>query len=493
MVSVTCPKCKARYKIPDSVVGKKVKCPNCAVTFPARPPDAAPPSKPQASADAARPPSIRVACKYCGARIRLPARAAGRRVKCPKCARVLRIAGPPAAPPPPATTAAGSDSDLLSELEFAEQTAQAVAPAPRAAPTRQPQTGGPTCPSCQQSLPPDAKICVQCGISLETGRSIIITQDEKLDEIYAAAERTIALISWVIWSGIYPIASEAFGTCKPYVTRGIALVTIVASLAFLPHVYTEGEVMPNAKNLMLWGGDPDFSVEDYLEQQRREWRSEHPELPELIIEETFAAGQVILEARLADAGEYRPTQLITHALLHDGILHLAVNLLFLMVLGARVNALVGNLWTLVLYILFAAVAGLAHRAASADEFPFPMLGASGAVMGMAGMYLVLFPAHKVHMVFWWRWPLLFLCHLSARFFALRGFWVVLFYIAFDVLYTVFGLEDEVAHWAHLGGFIAGMAVAIVLLVTRLVNARGGDLFSVVLGRHAWALIGRPRA
>lgn len=437
MVSVTCPKCKARYKIPDSVVGKKVKCPNFAVTFPAGArPMPHPPRKPQASADTARPPSIRVTCKHCGARIKLPARAAGRRVKCPKCACVLRIAGPPAAPPPPATTAAGSDSDLLSELEFAEQTAQAVAPAPRTAPPRQPQTGGPTCPSCQQSLPPDAKICVQCGI---------------------------------------------------------ALVTIVASLAFLPHVYTEGEVMPNAKNLMLWGGDPDFSVEDYLEEQRREWLSEHPELPEPIIEETFAAGQVILEQHLADAGEYRPGQLITHALLHNGILHLAVNLLFLMVLGARVNALVGNLWTLALYPLFAVAAGLAHRAASADEFPFPMLGASGAVMGMAGMYLVLFPAHKVHLAFWWRWPLLFACHLSAKFFALRGFWVVLFYIAFDVLYTVFGLEDDVAHWAHLGGFIAGMAVAIVLLVTRLVNARGGDLFSVVLGRHAWALIGRPRA
>ena len=49
-----------------------------------------------------------------------------------------------------------------------------------------------------------------------------------------------------------------------------------------------------------------------------------------------------------------------------------------------------------------------------------------------------------------------------------------------------------AHWAHLGGMLAGITIALLLLVTRLVNARGGDILSVTLGRHAWALIGRPR-
>jgi len=64
-------------------------------------------------------------------------------------------------------------------------------------------------------------------------------------------------------------------------------------------------------------------------------------------------------------------------------------------------------------------------------------------------------------------------------------------MAFDVIYTVFGLEDEVAHWAHLGGFLAGAGIAIILMVSRLVNARGGDLVSVVLGRHSWKLLGKP--
>lgn len=76
-------------------------------------------------------------------------------------------------------------------------------------------------------------------------------------------------------------------------------------------------------------------------------------------------------------------------------------------------------------------------------------------------------------------------------FTVRGFWVVLFYIAFDVAFTIIGAEDGVAHWAHLGGFIVGIAVGVILLLARLVNARGGDLISVILGRRAWALLGRP--
>ena len=78
-----------------------------------------------------------------------------------------------------------------------------------------------------------------------------------------------------------------------------------------------------------------------------------------------------------------------------------------------------------------------------------------------------------------------------KLFAVRGFWVVLFYIAFDVVFTAFSLEDNVAHWAHLGGFLAGMGLGIVLLLARVANARGTDLVSSVLGRYAWAVVGRP--
>jgi len=52
-------------------------------------------------------------------------------------------------------------------------------------------------------------------------------------------------------------------------------------------------------------------------------------------------------------------------------------------------------------------------------------------------------------------------------------------------------DDGVAHWAHLGGFLGGVTFALLLLIARQVNARGGDMLSVVLGRFAWPLIGKP--
>ena len=61
----------------------------------------------------------------------------------------------------------------------------------------------------------------------------------------------------------------------------------------------------------------------------------------------------------------------------------------------------------------------------------------------------------------------------------------------DLLPMWFKSEDQVAHWAHLGGFITGVVVALVMLITRLASARGTDLLSLVLGKRAWGIVGRP--
>ena len=473
MANVACPKCQTRYRVPSSALGKKAKCTRCGATF---------------VADQATTPStadvIRVRCTGCGAAIKVPASAAGRRAKCPKCDTVLRIPRPAGAPEKSDPTPAGGGNDLLDDFIAIEKAAPAT-PAPPILPSP-PEGGGPICPSCGRSLPPAARICVDCGINVKTGRSLIITQDENLDNIYTAAERTIRLISWIIWFGLYPIASEAFGLYKPYVTRAIALITIVTSVAFFTYLWSDSPPVDSLTNLMLWCGDPDVKPDLAAMLRRWGYEEEDEEMAEALRE----LSAELAEGGLTLHGEFRPAQLITHAFLHADILHLAGNLLFLMVLGSRVNALIGNLWTLGLYPLFAIAAAVAQMLASAHDPAYPMIGASGAIMGMAGMYLVFFPVHKVHMAFWWRWLIV---RLTLKSFAVRGFWVVLFYIAFDVLYTALGVDTGVAHWAHLGGFIAGVIVALVLLITRQVNAHGGDLFSVILGRRAWAIIGRPHS
>ncbi|HNO77514.1 MAG TPA: rhomboid family intramembrane serine protease [Phycisphaerae bacterium] len=399
---------------------------------------------------------------------------------------------------------AGDDSDgsgllnLLSDDIFVDEGKTIDVPAPPSSNTQ--DKDGPTCPSCKRQLPARAKICVRCGINVETGRQIITSQDTNLNEIYGIAEKTIWWISWVSWLGVYPIASEAFGLKKPIVIRTIAVVTILISGWFLWLELSFSDSMIRHKNLMLWSGDgeidPDTLVAYYYGTSWGDTEAFDNQL-ELSADSDLNEDERILAAHNAipkdrqAIGQFRASQLVTHAFLHGGIFHLLGNLLFLMVFGSRVNALIGPLLTVIVYPVLAIGAGLAHAMSCADQMASPMLGASGAIMGLAGMYFVFFPAHNVHVAAWWRWGIIRWFELSMTIFTVRGFWVVLFYIAFDVAFTIIGAEDGVAHWAHLGGFIVGIAVGVILLLARLVNARGGDLISVILGRRAWALLGRP--
>lgn len=451
----------------------------------------------------------RLTCQ-CGARYRFDDAVVGKKAKCKKCGSIFVIESEDEGIIPFA-----DEPDFFSEVA---QAARRSADAPSggdaaaravgggavriAASSEGASTTGPTCPCCRRQLAPSAIICVGCDIHLKSGRGIVTAQETNLDEVYVAAENIIGLISWVFWTGIYPVASEAFGGRKPYAIRAIAVLTIVASLWFLAFEWTESPRMMAMKNLMLWTGDrePD-STDIFIGYELTQWgdaEAFHRKL-EAILEEqpdldesaAILAAHRAMEPSLRYTGQYSAWQLLTHAFLHGGLVHLAGNLLFLLVFGSRINAIIGNVMTLVLYPLLAIGAGLVHLIAESDGPPTPMLGASGAVMGLAGMYLVLFPLHKMHMAAWVRWGLFAGFHLSLKMWSVRGIWVVLFYLAFDVFYTSLGVEDGVAHFAHLGGFGVGVCVGLLLLFTRLVNARGCDVVSTVLGRFAWSLVGRP--
>jgi len=333
-------------------------------------------------------------------------------------------------------------------------------PAPESKQAPVPSRPSAACPSCGRPLPPNTKICVNCGVNVATGRSIVTSRG--LDEglVYSNAEQVLRWISWIVPTGILPVASEAMGSRRPYATWAIAVLTVFVSVWFW---FSTDAQMGSRKKLMLWSGNESPSAELILEA--------HNALP---------PGQQVV-------GRFRWYQLGTHALLHGDIFHLAGNLLFLLIFGSRVAALIGNIATVVLYPILAVLAALAHMVSAASGEPEPMIGASGAIMGLAGMYFVLFPVNRMHMAAWFRWWFFF----RLGMWAMRGFWAVLIYIAFDILYVAIGAETGVAHWAHLGGFIAGGVLALILLLCRLLNAGRGDLISAVLGRHAWKLIGRP--
>lgn len=486
--------CGARISAPAGALGRHARCPKCAATVALTSPEepiakADPASAPRATvlgADQQRE-KIRVRCG-CGATVSAPADAAGRRARCPKCGSALRLGGAPesggllrelargASLARPARDAApGGPAGGINDDEVFRIAAPVDVLRERPAAPVGPEIA---CPSCGRTWPARSVLCTACGVNLKTGRSLLTTQDEQLDEAYMRAEAVVRWASWLIWAGILPIASEAFGTRRPWVVRGIAAVTIVVSVWFMLAYLWDPTVRPDLKNWMLWGGDTAALRDEFAQALASDGASA----------EQIAADLAALDSQV---GRYSDSQLFTHMLLHADPLHLLGNLLFLMVLGLRVNTLIGNVLTLLLYPLLGLFAAWATLADAAGGPPFPMLGASGAIMGLAGMYIVLFPAHKVHVAMWLRWGLLAGFHLSAAIKAIPGFWVVLFYIAFDVVYTVRGVDDGVAHWAHLGGFLAGVFFAALLLVGRLVNGRGGDLFSIVLGRYAWALIGKP--
>ena len=352
------------------------------------------------------------------------------------------------------------------------------------------QQTGPVCPSCQKSMLLGSKICVACGIYIDTGKPLVTAKGFDEDEFAVRADTWIRVASWISPFGLYPVASEAFGTRKPWATWIIAATTVIVSLCYFV-VLVDEDASPAALNLMLWSGSREATESTTGEILLALDSENEAKLVELLTQSGAPP--------VPQGVQFQYHQLLTHALLHNGLLHLAGNMLFLLVFGTRVNELIGNAKMSILYPLLAIISGIGHMLAERHAPMMPMLGASGAVMGLAGMYLVFFPVQRVRLALWARWFLLFLplifwtwIRCSYTIFSMRGFWLLAVWVGLtDIVPVLIGSEDYVAHWAHLGGLIGGVMLALLLLVTRLSNARGSDILSVVLGRRAWALIGKP--
>jgi membrane associated rhomboid family serine protease len=375
---------------------------------------------------------------------------------------------------------------------------------------------GVTCPSCERELPGHAKICIGCGIKLDTGRPVILSAPADQEDLDRAAP-WIKLLSWIMWVTPFPIPfmSEAFGTRKPWAIRGIAAVTILASVLFLFAAFAaDGKRWDTpGKNLELWPPgmtaqtakidivltqakvkrlmqqmDDDEAAQFMAVRERLRGTVPDADLDRRAMQEFLNKA---VAAILGEPGQFQPHQLLTHALLHDNsslwefAAHLGGNLVFLLVFGSRINGVIGNVATLVVYPILAVGAALTHLWLGHPHGP--MIGASGAIMGLAGMYLILFPVHRVYCGMWIR----FRIWCAMKIFALRGFWILLIYFAFDMLMATLQAGSSTAHFAHIGGFVLGMILALIILASRQFNCGGGDLLSVTLGRYAWPLIGRP--
>ncbi len=145
--------------------------------------------------------------------------------------------------------------------------------------------------------------------------------------------------------------------------------------------------------------------------------------------------------------------LFTSMFVHSSVLHLAGNMWFLWIFGDNVEDRMGRVLFPVCYILVGLGADAAQMAANISS-QVPMVGASGAISGVMGVYLVLFP--KVRIEVSWR---LTSWHMSAR--SYLAIW-----IAFQVLMGLLSLGRSgggIAWWAHIGGFASGLFMGLILL------------------------------
>jgi membrane associated rhomboid family serine protease len=143
--------------------------------------------------------------------------------------------------------------------------------------------------------------------------------------------------------------------------------------------------------------------------------------------------------------------LFTSMYMHVGVMHLIGNMWFLLVFGRNVECALNHGRFLVFYTCCGLVGGLAHVASDAHSL-IPCLGASGAISGVLGAYVAIHPLNKIKCWFgWW----LGIIELPAL--VVIGVWFLLQYLSACITLEHPEYSNGVAVWAHLGGFVAGIA------------------------------------
>jgi len=160
-------------------------------------------------------------------------------------------------------------------------------------------------------------------------------------------------------------------------------------------------------------------------------------------------------------------RLVTYMFLHANVLHLLFNMIFLFVFGDNVEDAMGHARFILFYSICGVAAGLVHCALTGAP-DLPLIGASGAVSGVIGAYLLLHPNIRV----WVLVPLPKLPVVPLRFSAALVIGVWIFYQFGSAMLLP---STDTAWWAHVGGFLTGAFLVI------LMRRRGVPLFDAATG------------
>jgi membrane associated rhomboid family serine protease len=143
--------------------------------------------------------------------------------------------------------------------------------------------------------------------------------------------------------------------------------------------------------------------------------------------------------------------LVTSMFLHAGPAHILGNMLFLWVFGDNVESAFGHWWYLLFYFVCGVGAGLVHIAFNLNSH-VPALGASGAISGVLGAYIILEPRNRIL-------TLIFIFVVRVPAVVVLGVWFVLQFLSgIGSLGTA--VNGGVAVWAHIGGFLLGLLITL---------------------------------
>jgi membrane associated rhomboid family serine protease len=175
----------------------------------------------------------------------------------------------------------------------------------------------------------------------------------------------------------------------------------------------------------------------------------------------FISGYAVIPAR------FEPWTLVTSMFLHGGWLHLIGNMWFLWIFGDNVEDILGRSKYLLFYLLTGAAAALAHLVLN-PESRIPMVGASGAIAGVMGAYMVKFPrARIVTLIF----IVVFITTVELPASVLLVYWLAIQVFSGVGSIGYSSASGGIAWFAHVGGFLAGVALILVIPTARRYRRR----------------------
>lgn len=151
--------------------------------------------------------------------------------------------------------------------------------------------------------------------------------------------------------------------------------------------------------------------------------------------------------------------LLTSMFLHGGLLHIAGNMLYLWIFGNNIEDTIGHIRFVIFYLLAGLAAAFSH-AISSPGSAVPMVGASGAVAGVLGAYLLLYPRARVHTLVFLGF---FVTTVRLPALIVIGFWAIIQVVS-GLGSAIGGAQGGVAWFAHVGGFIFGIAAVKIFML-----------------------------